>query len=111
MDLADEPWAGLKPILPAPPRRVDGRGRPWRPHRLIAHVKLCVLALLLERAVEIRCQHTWRTIRQTLDRLRVVRDRLQGRTIVQRTQVTSPMAEILHSLGIPLPKKLPEVFA
>ncbi len=39
----------------------------WRPHRIIAHVKLCVLALLRERAAEMRCQQTWRTIRHTLD--------------------------------------------
>jgi hypothetical protein len=38
-----------------------------RPPRIIAHMKRCVLALLLERAAEIRCQQTWRTIRQTLD--------------------------------------------
>jgi transposase len=47
----------------------------WRPHRLIAHVKLCVLALLLERVAEIRCQQTWRTIRHTLEQLTVVRYR------------------------------------
>jgi transposase len=80
-----------------------------RPHRIIAHVKLCVLALLLERAAEIRCQQTWRSIRHTLDQLKVVRYRLQGKTILQRTQVTAPMAEILRSLGIPLPKKILEV--
>jgi transposase len=39
----------------------------WRPHRLIAHVQLCVLAWLRHRAADIRCQQTWRTIRQTLD--------------------------------------------
>ena len=39
----------------------------WRPHRIIAHGKLGVLALRLERAAEIRCQQPWRTIRQTLD--------------------------------------------
>jgi transposase len=78
----------------------------WRPHRIIAHVKLCVLALLLERAAEIRCQQTWRTIRHTLDQLQVVRYRMHGKTIVQSTQVTAPMAEILRSLGIPLPKRI-----
>lgn len=81
----------------------------WRPHRIIAHVKLCVLALLLERAAEIRCQQPWRTIRHTLDQLQVVRYRMQGKTIVQSTQVTTTMAEILRSLGIPLPKKILEV--
>jgi transposase len=44
-----------------------------RPHRIIAHVKLCVLALRLERAAEIRCQQTWRTIRHTLDQLTLQR--------------------------------------
>jgi hypothetical protein len=34
---------------------------------IIAHVKRCVLALLLQRAAEIRCQQSWRMIRQTLD--------------------------------------------
>jgi transposase len=81
----------------------------WRPHRIIAHVKLCVLALLLERAAEIRCQQTWRTIRHTLDQLKVVRYRMHGKTIVQSTQVTSTMAETLRSLGIPLPKRILEV--
>ncbi|HEX8933277.1 MAG TPA: IS1634 family transposase [Pseudonocardiaceae bacterium] len=82
----------------------------WRSHRIIAHVKLCVLALLLERAAELRCQQTWRTIRHTLDHLKVVRYRMHGKTIVQSTQVTSPLANILRNLRIPLPKKILEVF-
>jgi len=39
----------------------------------------------------------------------VVRYRMQGKTILQSTQVTAPMAKILRSLGIPLPKKILEV--
>jgi transposase len=81
----------------------------WRPHRIIAHVKLCVLALLLERAAEIRCQQTWRMIRHTLDQLKVVRYRMHGKTIVQSTRVTSTLAEILRSLRIPTPQKILEV--
>jgi type IV secretory pathway VirJ component len=73
-------------------------------------VQLCVLALLLERAAESRCQQTWRTIRQTLDQLKVIRYRLQGKTLVQSTRVTSPLAEIRQSLGMPLPKKILAVF-
>jgi transposase len=81
----------------------------WRPHRIIAHVKLCVLALLLERAAEIRCQQTWRTIRHTLEQLKVVRYRMHSRTIVQSTQVTAPVAAVLQRLGVPLPKRILEV--
>jgi hypothetical protein len=77
----------------------------WRPHRPIAHVKLCVLAWLLERAAEIHCQQTWRTIRQTLDLWQVVRYRMQGKTIVQSTQMTSTLAEILRSLRMPTPQQ------
>jgi transposase len=81
----------------------------WRARRIIAHVKLCVLALLLERAAEIRCQQTWRTIRHTLDQLQVVRYRMHGKTIVQSTRVTAPMAALLRSLGVPLPQRILEV--
>jgi transposase len=81
----------------------------WRAHRIIAHVKLCVLALLLERAAEIRCQQTWRTIRHTLDQLKVVRYRMHGKTIVQSTRVTTPLAALLRSLGMPLPQRILEV--
>jgi transposase len=81
----------------------------WRSHRIIAHVKLCVLALLLERAAEIRGQQTWRTIRHALDQLKVVRYRMHGKTIVQSTRVTSTLAEILQRLRIPTPQKILKV--
>src|SRR5215510_7475683 len=81
----------------------------WRPHRIIAHVKLWVLALLLERAAESRCQQTWRTIRHTLEQLKVVCYRMHGKTIVQSTRVTAPLAALLRNLGLPLPPRILEV--
>ena len=33
MDLTDEQWTVLEPLLGAMPRRADGRGRPWRSSR------------------------------------------------------------------------------
>jgi transposase len=33
MDLTDEQWAMLEPLLPEPTKRTDGRGRPWREAR------------------------------------------------------------------------------
>ena len=35
----------------------------WTAHRITSHVRLCVLALLLERAAEIRVEDTWRNLR------------------------------------------------
>lgn len=33
MDLTDEQWEVLELLIPEPPRRADGRGRPWRDPR------------------------------------------------------------------------------
>jgi transposase len=43
MDLTDEPWDVLKPIIPVPPRRPDGRGRPWRDAREVLNGILWIL--------------------------------------------------------------------
>lgn len=42
-DLSDEHWGLLKPLLPALPRRLDGRGRPWKDSRVILNGILWVL--------------------------------------------------------------------
>src|SRR6266704_1218410 len=81
----------------------------WRPHRIIAHVTRGVLALLLERAAEIRCQRTWQTIRHALDQWQVVRYRMHGKAIVQSTWVMSTLAEILRSLRLATAEKILEV--
>jgi transposase len=33
MDLSDEQWVVLDPLIGEMPRRADGRGRPWRSSR------------------------------------------------------------------------------
>ena len=38
----------------------------WTAHRITSHIRLCVLALLLERAAEIRVGDTWRNLRFAL---------------------------------------------
>src|SRR5262245_29671222 len=42
-DLTDEQWALVGPFLPTPPRRPDGRGRPWRANRPVLNGILWVL--------------------------------------------------------------------
>jgi transposase len=32
-ELTDEQWAIIAPLIPEPPRREDGRGRPWKDSR------------------------------------------------------------------------------
>ena len=43
MDLTNEQWAILEPLIPEPPRRADGRGRPWRPSREVLNGILWIL--------------------------------------------------------------------
>jgi transposase len=43
MDLKDEQWAVLEPLLPHKPRRADGRGRPWQQSRAVLNGILWIL--------------------------------------------------------------------
>lgn len=43
MDLTDEQWEVLQPLIPKPPRREDGRGRPWRDPRDVLNGILWIL--------------------------------------------------------------------
>jgi len=76
------------------------------PQRITAHVKLCVLALQIQRAAEIRCERTWTDLAQVLGRLKAVRYRTAKRTIVQRTEVSGDLAQTLRQLRVQPPSKL-----
>jgi Transposase DDE domain len=78
----------------------------WTAHRITSHVKLCVLALLLQRAAEIRADDTWLNIRLVLDQMQAVRYRVQETTIVQSTRLTPHTAAVLKKLQVPPPKRL-----
>jgi hypothetical protein len=78
----------------------------WTAQRIVSHVKLCVLALLLERAAEIRAGDSWRNIRFVLEGLQAVRYRVQDTTIVQTTRLPPQAAALLTKLQVPPPKRL-----
>jgi len=42
-DLTDAQWARLDSLIPEPPRRKDGRGRPWRARREVLDGVLFIL--------------------------------------------------------------------
>jgi hypothetical protein len=78
----------------------------WTARRIEAHVKLCVLALQMQRVAEIRCGLPWARIAHQLGALKAVRYQAGGRGIVQRTKIASELADLLKKLGIPIPKRL-----
>jgi hypothetical protein len=77
----------------------------WTGHRIASHVKLCVLALLLQRAAEIRTGDTWRHIRLILEEVKAVRYRVRGTTIVQSTRLTPQAATLLKKLRVAPPER------
>jgi Transposase DDE domain len=78
----------------------------WTAHRIASHVKLCVLALLLQRAAEIRTGDTWRNLQLVLNEVKAVRYRVRETTIVQSTRLTPHTAAVLTKLQVPPPKRL-----
>jgi transposase len=78
----------------------------WMARRIEAHVKLCVLALQVQRAAEIRTGLPWARIAHALSALKAVRYVSERRTIVQRTKIGGELADLLKKLGIPIPKQL-----
>src|SRR5262245_65764474 len=71
----------------------------WTAHRITRHVRLCVLAMLLERAAEIRVGDTWRNLRFALEEVKAVRYRVHGLTLVQSTRLTTQVLAYLKKLG------------
>lgn len=78
----------------------------WTAHRITSHVRLCVLALLLERAAEIRVGDTWRNLRFALEEVKAVRYRVHGITLVQSTRLTAQVMAYLKKLGVKPPPRV-----
>jgi transposase len=78
----------------------------WMPHRITAHVKLCVLALMIQRAAELRAEMTWNTIRTALETLKAVTYRTEKQAVVQTTQPSKSASAILKKLNITKPKTI-----
>ena len=81
----------------------------WTPHRICAHVSLCVLALLIERVAEIRAGDTWRNIRDQLETIKVVEYERGEARIEQTTEVRPKVAKLLELLKVELPPKVHSV--
>jgi hypothetical protein len=81
----------------------------WAPHRIEAHVKLCVLALLLERIAELRAEDTWRNVVAQLDTIKVVEYVRGEARIRQTTEVRAEVAALLNKLEVGQPPRLHHV--
>jgi transposase len=74
--------------------------------RITAQVKLCALALMIQRAAELRAEMTWTKIRTALETLKAVSHRTERQAVVQTTNPTKSAAAILKKLDITKPKTI-----
>ena len=81
----------------------------WRPHRIRAHVSLCVLALLIERIAEIRTGQSWRNLRALLDTIKVVEYQRGDAVVRQTTELRDDVEELLRALQIAPPPRFHSV--
>jgi hypothetical protein len=73
--------------------------------RITAHILLCWLALLLVRTIEVKCEMTWRTVRQEMDRMHRGLYENETGTFAQCTEPTELQRKILKALGLPAPRR------
>jgi transposase len=81
----------------------------WLPRRIETHVRICVLALLIERVAELSCNKPWRQIREALDRLQVTKFENSSHRFLHRNELTPETSKMLKSLKINAPKQVLEI--
>jgi hypothetical protein len=81
----------------------------WVPRRIETHVKICVLALLIERVAERALGLPWARIRLCLAGLQATAFETKTHAFVQRNEPTPYHRSTLKTLDISLPKRVLEV--
>ena len=78
----------------------------WLSRRIEAHVKICVLALMIERIAERACGKSWHQIRRCLDALQVTKLFNLNQRVHLRNEVSAETRNILKKLDIKVPKQV-----
>lgn len=79
------------------------------PNRIEAHVKICVLALLLERTTELLTKASWKNISETMETLQATKYQGENHEFFQINEISEEQKNLLKSLQIPLPKRVQSV--
>lgn len=78
----------------------------WLPRRIEAHIKICVLALLIERLVERATSTPWSRIRPALDQLQATEYRAGDHRFFRINELPAAAGQILRKLDIDPPKPI-----
>ena len=85
----------------------------WIPRRIETHVKICILALLIERVSEIACKEPWSRIHRKLEKLKISQFISSEYAFFRRNEIPSSTRNMLKALDVSPPplvtglKKLP----
>jgi transposase len=71
--------------------------------RIEAHVKICVMALLIERVAELACEQPWSRIHPVLSRLQATEVHTSSHLFFRRNEASPELRQVLKKLAIPLP--------
>ena len=74
----------------------------WLPRRIDTHVRICVLALLIERVAELACEKSWFQISQILEGLQASEFETPTHRFFKLNEAAEPLKETLKMLRIPL---------
>ena len=69
-------------------------------------MRICVLALLIERVAELACSQSWFRIRGTLGALQATEFHTPAQRFFRINEVPQPVRQVFKSLAIPLPKRV-----
>jgi hypothetical protein len=78
----------------------------WASRRIEAHVKICVLSLLIERIAELQCGQPWHRIRRVLERLQVTEFFDLNHRVLMRNELPSETHKTLNLLKIKAPQQV-----
>jgi transposase len=78
----------------------------WASRRIESHVKICMLALLIERIAELECLRPWHQIKRALDGLQITKLFHLNFRVLMRNEIGHDISNILKSLRIKTPKKI-----
>jgi transposase len=81
----------------------------WASRRIEAHVKICVLALLIQRIAELECGMSWHHIRRQLEQVQITEFFHLNFRVLMRNELTPEIINILKSLNIKPPKQVIDV--
>ena len=78
----------------------------WASRRIEAHVKICVLALLIQRIAELECGLTWHQIRRELEQVQITEFFHLNYRVLMRNELSPGAINLLKSLKIKPPKQV-----